>query len=164
MGVPVLTFCHCLMRLKIISAFSILAALSGHAMAGSAGGLWSIFDDNDVRRSVTKVVATTSDKNIDKALSKINLSMPSKIDGMTTLLGLKRADNTIIYEYVFNVNYPKLTIEARKDLRQKVIEWTCGDSDNVSYLRSGKAFEYKYRSLQGDLLLGQKVSMRYCEG
>jgi hypothetical protein len=97
-------------------------------------------------------------------LTKINMSMPSKIDGMTTLQGLRRAENTIIYDYVFHVNYAKLTIEARKDLRQKVIEWTCGDSDNLNYLRSGKAFEYKYRSLQGDLLLGQKVSMRYCEG
>jgi hypothetical protein len=160
-GIPVLTFCHLLMLLKTFSACSILCVLGGHAVAGD---LWSIFDDNDVRRSVTRVVATTSDKNIDEALSKINLSMPSKIDGMTTLQGVKRADKTIIYEYVFNVSYSKLTIEARKDLRQKVIEWTCCDRDNVSYLRSGKAFEYKYRSFQGDLLLGQKVSARYCEG
>jgi hypothetical protein len=33
-----------------------------------------------------------------------------------------------------------------------------------NYLRSGKEFLYKYSSLNGDLLLGQKVSMRYCEG
>jgi hypothetical protein len=152
------------MFLKIFTAYATLGVLGGHVLAGGVGGFWSAFGDNDVRRSVTKVVATSNDKNIDKMLTKINMSMPSKIDGMTTLQGLRRAENTIIYDYVFHVNYAKLTIEARKDLRQKVIEWTCGDSDNLNYLRSGKAFEYKYRSLQGDLLLGQKVSMRYCEG
>ncbi len=152
------------MLLKTLLFFTFFGGLGIPAFAGSIDALWGGFVDSDVRRSVTKVVTTSTDKNIDKMLTKINMSMPSKIDQMTTLQGLKRVDNTIIYEYVFNVNYSKLTLENRKDLRQKVIEWTCGDSDNVSYLRSGKEFVHKYRSLQGDLLLGQKVSMRYCQG
>jgi len=152
------------MNLKKLTMYTLLGTLANQALAGGLDGLWGSQVDNDVRRGISKEVARSTDKTIDETLSKINKSMPSKIDEMTTLMGLKRADHTIIYEYVFHVNHAKLTIEARKDLRQKVIELTCSDSDTLSYLRSGKEFLYKYTSLNGDLLLGQKVSMRYCEG
>jgi hypothetical protein len=147
---------------KTSVSLTILALFGSHAVAQGLIGIGR--DDRDVQRSIIKEVTKSSDKNIDATLSKLNKNMPSKVDEMTTLLGLKRSEQTIIYEYVFNVHHSKLTIEARKDLRQKVIELTCADSDNVTYLRSGKEFLYKYSSLNGDLLLGQKVSMRYCEG
>jgi hypothetical protein len=148
---------------KLFVTFMISSVLPSAALAGGLGGLWSSIVENDLGRSIAKEVAKSTDKNIDETLSKINKNMPSKVDEMTTLIGLKRSERTIIYEYVFNVNHSKLTIEARKGLRQRVIDLTCGDSDSVNYLRSGKDFLYKYSSLNGDLLLGQKVSMRYCD-
>ena len=159
----VINFGSCPMLLKIFATGAFFGVFSCGAWAGGLGGLWSSIVDNDVGRSIAKEVAKSTDKNIDETLLKINKNMPSKVDEMTTLVGLKRSERTIIYEYVFNVNHSKLTIEARKGLRQRVIDLTCSDSDNVNYLRTGKEFLYKYSSLNGDLLLGQKVSMRYCE-
>ena len=152
------------MFLKKLMMFAFLGVMTSSSWAGGLEGLWGSWVDNDVRRDISKAVARSNDKTIDETLTKINKTMPSKVDGMTTLRGLKRADRTIVYEYVFNVNHSKLTIEARKDLRQRVIEVTCNDSETLSYLRSGKEFLYKYTSLTGDLLLGQKVSMHYCQG
>lgn len=154
------------MRLKILALWLVLGGVV--LTDAAAQGLWSVTPEGELGSAlgsrIAKEVAQSDARNIDEILSKINRNMPSRIDGMTTLMGLRRSERTIIYEYVFNIHLSKLTLEARKDLRQKVIEWTCGDSDNVSYLRSGKEFVHKYRSLQGDLLLGQKVSMRYCQG
>jgi hypothetical protein len=159
-----LNFSSLPMFLKKLMMYVLLGTMASQTWAGGLEGLWGALVDNDVRRDISKEVARSTDKTIDETLSKINKSMPSKVDGMTTLLGLKRADRTIVYEYVFNVNHSKLTLEARKDLRQRVIDVTCNDSETLSYLRSGKEFLYKYTSLTGDLLLGQKVSMRYCQG
>lgn len=118
---------------------------------------------NSVGRSIAKEVTKSNPQNIDETLIKINKNLPYKLDTMTTLMGLKRLERTIVYEYVFNVHHSKLTIESRKNLRQKVIAFTCADIENVNYMRNGNEFLYKYSSLNGDLLLGQKVSMRYCD-
>ncbi len=131
-----------------------------------AGGLWaSVFDmaiGHKGARAMTEKLTSSTERNIDEVISSINREMPSKVDELTTLNGVKRNDRTIIYEYVFNIYHSKLTVEARKDLRQKLIDLTCGDVKNVSYMKKGNEFMYKYTSLNGDLLLGQRVSIKYC--
>lgn len=134
----------------------------------AAEGLWSSTQEvefsSELGSRIAREVARSSAVNIDETITKINRRMPSRVDAMTTLMGLKRSERTIIYEYVFNIHLSKLTLEARKDLRQKVIDGACRDPDHVNYLRSGNEFLYRYSSLNGDLLLGQRVSMRYCAG
>lgn len=151
------------MFLKFFAINAALCLTVFPAVAGGLGGFWSSFGDQDVLQTVNKEVTQATDKTIDETLSRLNKTMPSKVDEMTTLMSLKRAEHTIIYEYVFNVSHSKLTIDARRSLRQKVIDLACGDSNNLKFLRSGKEFFYKYSSLNGSLLLGQKVSAKYCE-
>jgi hypothetical protein len=155
------------MHLKMVGVLTIVVVFTSQAVAAGSGGLWSVMVDDDLARgagrNIARQVAQSGAHNIDETIAKINKNMPSKVDGMTTLTGLRRSERTIIYEFVFNVHHSKLTIEARKDLRKKVIALMCGDSDYVNYMRNGNEFLYKYNSLNGDLLLGQKVSMRYCQ-
>ena len=152
------------MLFKFFAINAVLSLMSFSSFAGEWGGFWPSFGDQDVLHAVTKEVTQSTDKTIDETLSRLNKTMPTKLDQMTTLMALKRADHTIVYEYVFNVSHSTLTIDARKSLRQKVIDVTCGDSNNLKFLRSGKEFLYKYSSLNGSLLLGQKVTAKYCEG
>jgi hypothetical protein len=152
------------MRLKILALWLVLGGVV--LTDAAAQGLWSVTPEGELGSAlgsrIAKEVAQSDARNIDEILSKINRNMPSRIDGMTTLMGLRRSERTIIYEYVFNIHLSKLTLEARKDLRQKVIDGACKDRDNVNYLRRGNEFLYRYSSLHGDLLLGQRVSLQYC--
>lgn len=151
------------MYLKVTVSALFFALSSGYA---SAGGLWtSVFDmaiGHKGGRAITEKLTNATERNIDEVLSSINREMPSKVDELTTLNGVRRHDRTIIYDYVFNIYHSKLTLEARKDLRQKLIDLTCGDVKNVNYMKKGNDFMYKYTSLNGDLLLGQRVSIQYC--
>jgi hypothetical protein len=150
-------------KITVFVALSVF--LSSHAIAG---GLWSSVVDTAFgqtgARAISEKLTSSTERNIDEVLSGINKDMPSKVDEMTTLKGLKRTDRTIIYDYVFNIYQSKLTIETRKGLRQKLIDLTCSDGQNVTYMKNGNEFMYRYSSLNGDLLLGQRVSLKYCGG